>query len=41
MRFNRETGRIGHVFQDRYKSETIVDEAQFFQAVRYVHNNPM
>lgn len=41
MRFNREAGRIGHVFQDRYRSEVIFDDAHLLQVVRYVHNNPV
>ena len=38
--FNNKYKRVGHLFQDRYKSETIEDEAYLFSAIRYVHNNP-
>lgn len=38
--FNQKYKRVGHVFQDRYKSETIEDEAYLLSAIRYVHNNP-
>ncbi len=40
MRFNAKTGHIGHVFQQRFKSQPIGSEAYLLQAVRYVHNNP-
>jgi REP element-mobilizing transposase RayT len=39
--FNRKYNRIGHVFQDRFKSEPVEDEAQFLAAIRYIHNNPV
>ena len=38
--FNHKYKRVGHLFQDRYKSETIEDDAYLFSAIRYVHNNP-
>jgi len=38
--FNHKYKRVGHLFQDRYKSETIEDEAYLLSAIRYVHNNP-
>ncbi|MGM0396432.1 MAG: transposase [Bacillota bacterium] len=41
MRINRSLDRVGHVFQDRYKSEIINNEAHLISAVRYVHNNPV
>ena len=40
MRFNAKTGHIGHVFQQRFKSQPVEDEAHLLQAVRYIHNNP-
>ncbi|MFT9496033.1 REP-associated tyrosine transposase [Anaerosolibacter sp.] len=39
--FNRKYNRIGHVFQDRFKSEPIEGEAQLLAAIRYIHNNPV
>jgi len=39
--FNRKYKRIGHLFQDRYLSETIEDDAYILAAVRYIHNNPV
>jgi len=38
--FNTKYKRVGHLFQDRYKSENIEDEAYLLSAIRYVHNNP-
>lgn len=40
MRFNKEKERIGHVFQDRYKSEIISNENNLIHVIRYIHNNP-
>lgn len=41
MSFNKERGRIGHVFQDRFKSEIISDDKYLLAVTRYVHNNPV
>ena len=41
MKFNKENRRIGHVFQDRFKSETIEDENYLIQVIKYIHNNPV
>ncbi len=41
MRFNRDMGRIGHVFQDRYKSKAISNEYHLLRVIRYVHRNPV
>jgi len=41
MNFNGKRDRIGHVFQDRYKSEAIIDDKYLLQAIRYIHNNPI
>ena len=38
--FNHKYKRIGHLFQDRYKSETIEDDPYLLSAIRYVHHNP-
>ncbi|AOT70557.1 hypothetical protein [Geosporobacter ferrireducens] len=32
---------MGHVFQDRYKSEAIEQVIYLLEAIRYVHNNPV
>ena len=41
MRINRSLDRVGHVFQDRFKSEIIHNEEHLLCAIRYVHNNPV
>lgn len=41
MKINKEKNRIGHVFQDRFKSEPIFNDAHLQQIIRYVHNNPV
>jgi len=38
--FNNKYKRVGHLFQDRFKSETIEDEPYLLSVIRYVHNNP-
>lgn len=39
--YNKKYDRVGHVFQDRYKSEPIEDEGYLLAALRYIHNNPV
>lgn len=39
--FNRRHDRVGHLFQNRYKSILVDDEAQLLALVRYVHLNPL
>lgn len=41
MYFNKVKERVGHVFQDRYKSEVILNDPHLLQVIRYVHNNPV
>lgn len=36
-----KTCQVGHVFQDRYKSEAITDDKYLLQVIRYIHNNPV
>ena len=38
--FNKKYGRVGHLFQDRYRSEAIMDERYLLTAARYIHMNP-
>lgn len=38
--FNKKYNRVGHVFQDRFRSETIEDEAYLLSVIRYIHRNP-
>lgn len=41
MYYNYVEERCGHVFQDRFKSETVEDEKYLLGVLRYVHNNPV
>lgn len=41
MYFNIKYGRVGHVFQDRFKSEAVEDERYLMAVIRYVHFNPI
>ncbi|MCX7920973.1 MAG: transposase [Clostridia bacterium] len=38
--FNKKYKRVGHVFQDRYKSECVENDAYLLSVIRYVHQNP-
>lgn len=38
--FNKKYNRVGHVFQDRFRSEPIEDDAYLLCAIRYIHKNP-
>jgi len=39
--FNRKYERIGHLFQDRFKSESIETDEYMLACTRYIHNNPV
>ena len=39
--YNSKYERVGHLFQDRYRSEAVKDEAYFLTALRYILNNPV
>lgn len=41
MKLNSKMDRIGHVFQDRYKSQEVLSDEHLMQVVRYTHNNPV
>ena len=41
MHFNAKYDRIGHLFQDRYKSEPVDSDSYFLTVLRYIHNNPV
>lgn len=38
--YNRKYYRMGHLFQDRFKSEPVEDDSYFLTVVRYIHQNP-
>ncbi len=39
--YNVKYQRVGHLFQDRFKSEPINDESYLFTVIRYIHQNPI
>ncbi|MBK5252467.1 MAG: transposase [Peptostreptococcaceae bacterium] len=39
--YNWKYDRCGHLFQERYKSETVENEAYLLAALRYIHQNPV
>lgn len=39
--FNRKYARVGHLFQDRFKSIPVEDDAYLVTLLRYVWNNPV
>jgi REP element-mobilizing transposase RayT/Trp operon repressor len=41
MSFNQKYQQIGHLFQDRYKSEPIESENYLLAVLSYIHNNPL
>jgi len=38
---NRKYGRVGHLFQDRFKSRPVDDDTYLLTLLRYVWNNPV
>lgn len=41
MQYNYYNQRVGHLFQNRYKSEVIHTEPYLIQVIRYIHYNPV
>ena len=39
--YNWKYKRVGHLFQDRFKSEPVETEEYFLTALRYIHQNPI
>lgn len=39
--YNWQYNRKGHLFQDRYKSEPVEEDAYFMTVLRYIHQNPL
>ena len=39
--YNKKYGRIGHLLQDRFKSEPCNDSGYFLTLFRYIHQNPV
>ena len=38
--FNARHDRVGHLFQERYKSEPVEDDEYLLTVIRYIHANP-
>lgn len=39
--YNMKYERVGHLFQDRFKSEAVASEQYFLTVLRYILNNPV
>ena len=39
--YNIKYKRAGHLFQDRFRSEPVNDDAYFLTVLRYIHQNPV
>lgn len=39
--FNQKYQQVGHLFQDRFRSEPIEDENYLLAVLSYIHNNPL
>ena len=39
--FNRRHKRVGHLFQNRYKSILVEEEPYLLERVRHIHLNPL
>ncbi|MCR5784355.1 MAG: transposase [Eubacterium sp.] len=39
--YNLKYNRIGHLFQDRFKSEVVEDDSYLLTVIRYIHRNPV
>ncbi|MEA1940284.1 MAG: transposase [Candidatus Caldatribacteriota bacterium] len=39
--FNKKYRQVGHLFQDRFKSEPIEDDNYLLAVLSYIHNNPL
>lgn len=40
-RFNRRHGRVGHVYQDRFRSKLVASNDYLIEVARYIHMNPV
>ena len=39
--YNKKYDRSGHLFQGRFKSESVNDDGYFIRVLRYIHQNPI
>lgn len=38
--FNKKHKRVGHLFQDRFKSQNVENQSYLLRLIRYIHRNP-
>ena len=38
--FNKKYNRVGHLFQDRFKSQNVENQNYLLRLIRYIHRNP-
>lgn len=38
--FNKKYERVGHLFQDRFKSQNVESQGYLLRLIRYIHRNP-
>ena len=41
MYYNKKYNRVGFLFRDRYKSEGIYSEKQYYTCIKYIYDNPV
>ncbi len=39
--YNKKYERVGHLYQERFKSECVEDNNYFINVLRYIHQNPV
>jgi putative transposase len=39
--FNQKYERVGHLFQNRFRSEVVESDGEFLHVLRYIHQNPL
>jgi len=39
--YNTKYERLGHLFQERFRSEVVEDDGYFLTVLRYIHQNPV
>ena len=39
--YNKIHNRVGYVFRERFKTEGIYDEKQFYNCIKYIYDNPV
>ena len=39
--YNKKYERVGHLFQDRFRSEVVENDEYFLTVLRYIHQNPV